>query len=118
LLGELGTGEFRETEIHISTVARNIDYRVVSALVDAGFFLAWKGPLEQRKLVFTVQGKILTIRPLYKVLVHWLSQSGALGQCVIKEEQIRRYWLSDPNVFRPPIVRQVLPEYPAGSSAP
>ncbi len=108
-LKDLGPREFRETEIHISALASDVDDDVKSSLVTAGFFLAYKGNVDQRKLIFTIQGSVRTIRPVYVVLLQWLSTSGALGPCVIKEERIRRFWLSDPDVFRPPVVETILP---------
>jgi hypothetical protein len=108
VLGELAPGHFRETEIHISTLAKDANSHTVRALVEAGFFLAHKGTSANTRLVFTIQGSVATIKPLYSVLADWLAASGALGPCTIKEERIRRYWLSSAEVFRPPVVRNVI----------
>lgn len=106
-LGELAPGDFRETEIHITAPEKQVNQAAARTLADAGFFQAHKGPLDDRKFIFTLQGTVDIIRPLYDVMALYLSTTGLLGDCAIKEERIRRFWLSDSHVLRPAVVRKL-----------
>lgn len=106
-LGELAPGSFRETELHVTVDRDNTDPDLIEGLRAMGLFCAHIPKPSGLALVFTVQGARSHIDLLAPALTEFLTIAGGCANASIKEERIARWWMSSPDVKRPPVVRAV-----------
>lgn len=98
---------FRETEIHITLSRDDSDPRLLEALTDMGFFCAYLPKDYGEAAIFTVQGSREDIDKILPVTIEYLETVGGAVECSIKEERITHWWLSKPDVARPPVIEKI-----------
>jgi hypothetical protein len=106
-LGSLASGEFREDEIHITLDADRSDPRLLLSLRQMGFFSVFMDKAYGRAKIFTTQGSYQNIQKILPLLTSYLKDAGGVVNCVVKEERIVRFWLSSPDVKRPPTIANI-----------
>jgi hypothetical protein len=106
-LGNLGAGEFRETELHVTLDQQGTDPRLISGLRAMGLFCAHMPKRSGMALIFTVQGSRSHIDSLTPVLKEYLTAAGGACRASIKEERIVRWWISSADVKRPPVIKAI-----------
>ncbi|MEO1028834.1 MAG: hypothetical protein AAFX02_07225, partial [Pseudomonadota bacterium] len=57
--------------------------------------------------ILTIQGTRRQISTLAGLLRDYLARTGGFVRGKLMEERITRYWLSDPNVERPPVIDEM-----------
>jgi hypothetical protein len=106
-LGELDSGTFRESELHVTITKQGTDPGLVRRLRAMGLFCAHIPKPSGMALVFTVQGFQSDIDLLAPALTQYLKAAGGSKDGSIKEERIARWWMSSDDVKRPPVVRAI-----------
>ena len=85
---KISSGEkFRQTEIHVTFEKNKTNPDLVRKLLDAGMYGAYIPKKDGDFIVLTIQGSIKQIQELYPVLKHYLSESGGISRCTMKEER-------------------------------
>ncbi len=100
----LPSGEFRETEMHVSLNRDQSDPRLHQALHDMGFFVGYIERPHGMSAVYTAQGYRRDVMQIWDPICLYLEQAGGSVNCDTKEEVITRYWMSDPDIYRPPVL--------------
>lgn len=106
-LGNLEVGEFREDEIHITLDADRSDPQLLLSLRQMGFFSVFMDKAYGTAKIFTTQGSYQSIQEILPLLTSYLGAVGGAVNCVVKEERIVRFWLSSPDVKRPPTIANI-----------
>jgi len=106
-LGELASGTFRETELHVTVARDGTDPGLIRGLRAMGLFCAHIPKPSGMALVFTVQGSRCHIDLLAPALTEYLMAAGGSQNASIKEERIARWWMSSADIKRPPVVRAI-----------
>jgi hypothetical protein len=109
-LTSLPAGTFRESELHITACKDRSDTRLLHTLEQSGLFGAWLPKPYGTAVVYTVQGAREAVAALHARYRTFLQQAGGAVACSIKEERIARWWVSDPDVVLPPVVRSARKE--------
>ena len=100
----LPIGTFRETEIHITLNKGLSDKRLLTSLLEMGFFCAYLPKKYGTAAIFTAQGSRSTIDQILPSITDYLQLVGGAVECSIKEERITHWWLSRSDIPRPPVV--------------
>jgi hypothetical protein len=103
----LSPGEFRETEIHITLDRDRSHPKLISSLVEMGFFSAYMIKNFGVAQIFTVQGSRKQVDALLPKLLTYLRECGGNVSCSVKEERVAKYWLTGPNVSLPPVIQSI-----------
>jgi hypothetical protein len=77
---------FRQSEIHIMMDADRSEKRLITDLLDAGFYGGYYQENDKKGVVLTIQGFTKDIEPLYKVLQQYLEKTGGAVNCFIEME--------------------------------
>lgn len=106
-IGSLPANDFRQTELHIDFVNEDPRCSLAEALRAMGFYTAHM--LKPRGLaqIFTLQGSKDDILAVSEPVRAFVKASGGGTHCSIKEERIVDWWVSDPTVALPPVIKQV-----------
>jgi len=105
----LPEGSFRESEIHVTMNRDASDPRVLSRLAQIGFFSARVVKRYGIAEVMTIQGSTDQIKFLLPTVVQYLDRIGGCADCVIKEERIADWWVSDNHITLPPVIDVITP---------
>jgi hypothetical protein len=111
----LKEGFFRESEIHVTMNRDASDPRVLSRLAQIGFFSARVVKPYGIAEVMTIQGSKDQIEFLTPTVVQYLDRVGGCADCVIKEERIADWWVSDNRITLPPVI-DLITSYGLGHS--
>lgn len=103
----LPASEFRETELHITLSRDRSDPRLMANLLSMGFFCAYLPKSYGVAAIFTAQGTRPLIAQILDHTLGYLQRAGGAVACSIKEERIAHWWLSEPNIPRPPVIKTV-----------
>jgi hypothetical protein len=103
----LPAGGFRESEIHVVLNRDRSDPRLLQSLTQMGLYTAYMPKPYGTAQVFTVQGSKLKILSILKPLRRYLEEAGGSINCSIKEERVAGWWLSEPTLRLPPVIRSV-----------
>ena len=106
-VGKIPSGIFRESEIHVTMSRDASDRRLRASMLTMGFFSAYLPKDYGVAEVFTVQGSRTEIDVLIPATRSYLEEAGGSVQCSIKEERVASYWLSAPDVHRPPVIHTI-----------
>jgi len=107
-LVHLPDGAFRESEIHITLDHNNSDPTILALLESMGMYSAFMRKPWGMAQILTVQGSKEKISLIHKVLEKYLSEAGGVVGCCIKEERILDFWMSAPDIPRPPVVDEIM----------
>lgn len=103
----LPTGSFRQSEIHVVLNRDKSEPRMLTSLVEMGFYTAYMPKRYGTAQIFTVQGFRSEILSILQPLKNYLEEAGGLVDCSIKEERVVGWWLSEPNLCLPPVVDSI-----------
>jgi hypothetical protein len=101
-------GTFRESEIHITLSRDRSDPHLLRSLMEIGLFAAYLPKSYGTAEIFTVQGSKEQIRNILPPLMEYLERAGGAVECSIKEERVADWWLSEPALYLPPVVSNIL----------
>ena len=104
----LEPGTFRESELHVTLPIASRDERLREKLLQMGFFLAicqeaQRAPRE----IYTLQGSQQQIDQLRPGVIDYLESVGGVGNAVLKEERVARWWMSELGFPFPPVVDRI-----------
>jgi len=116
--GFLPTGQFRETEIHVTLDRDRSNPQLQGNLLEMGFYAAYLPKAYGTAAIFTAQGSRANIDSLLPVLTNYLDRAGGAVACSLKEERIATWWMSESDLSLPPIVESIqwyqAPQHRAG----
>lgn len=105
--GFLPPETFRESEIHVTMSRDKSDRRLLQTLMGMGLFTAYLSKDYGVGQVFTVQGTQSQIDSLLPCLFEFLAKVGGSSHCSVKEERVVGWWMSEPALQLPPIVKKI-----------
>ena len=85
--------QFRQTEFHLAMDMNESDPRLVKRLMDSGLMAVCITKKRGQFVIFTAQGYIKDIEPLYALTKRYLETQGGAAKCTIKEERSIRFKL-------------------------
>ncbi len=107
-LRDLPSGQFRADEIHITLDRDKSDPRLLLSLRQMGFFSVYMAKEWGMAEIFTTQGSFHDVNQVVMpALLEYLNKVGGAVNCVVKEERMIHYWLSHPDVKRPPVIGKI-----------
>ena len=103
----LPPNSFRETEIHITMNRDKSAPELIDKLMTAGFYCAYLPKDYGIGAIFTAQGNRESVGKIVPAMKQFLNSSGGAVDCSIKEERIAHWWLSRPDIPRPPVIKKI-----------
>jgi hypothetical protein len=105
--GRLASGQFRESELHITMARDGTSPALIRALRAMGLFSAYLRKPFGSAEVFTVQGSRADVDALAPGIERYLRSAGGAAHCSMMEERVAGCWTSAPDVPLPPVVAKI-----------
>lgn len=107
----LNDGSFRASEFHFGMSADDSDIRLIDSLTKMGLMTIFNKKTDPetgeqwRQIIFTVQGdERKLVESMCLATIDYVRRAGGGRRVRVKEEKVLGFWLSSPNIPRPPVV--------------